>query len=155
MTRARKWIGLVAWLAASFTAGGIGSQFMPGAWYEALAKPTWTPPNWIFGPVWTLLYILMAVAAWLVWRRYGFKKARTALVLFLVQLVLNALWSYLFFGIHRIELALLDIALLWLLILAVTIVFWGKERLAGFLMLPYLAWVGFAACLNFALWQLN
>lgn len=155
MTMTKRLIGLLVWLTASFAAGGIGSQFMPGAWYEALVKPSWTPPNWVFGPVWTLLYILMGVAAWLVWKRDGFKEARAALSLFLVQLALNALWSYLFFGIHRIDLALFEIVVLWILILVVTSLFLTRERLAGLLMLPYLSWVGFATFLNFALWQLN
>jgi tryptophan-rich sensory protein len=97
----------------------------------------------------------MAVAAWLVWRRAGFTGSRLALTLFLAQLALNALWSYLFFGIHRPDLAFLEIVVLWAVILWVTVLFWRKVPLAGALLLPYLAWVGFASCLNFALWQLN
>lgn len=155
MSRVKIWLGLLGWLVSSLGAGAFGSQFMPGAWYESLVKPAWTPPNWVFGPVWTLLYILMAVAAWLVWKRYRFKEARLGLSLFVAQLVLNAAWSYLFFGIQRIDLALGDILALWTLILIVTILFWNRERLSGVMMLPYLAWVSFAVCLNFALWQLN
>jgi tryptophan-rich sensory protein len=128
---------------------------MPGAWYDALAKPAWTPPNAVFAPVWTILYVLMAVAAWLVWRRAGFMRAGVALSLFIAQLVLNALWSYLFFGAHRADLAFFEIVVLWAVILVVAVLFWREVRAAGVLMLPYLAWVGFAACLNFALWQLN
>jgi tryptophan-rich sensory protein len=128
---------------------------MPGAWYDALAKPAWTPPNAVFAPVWTVLYVLMAVAAWLVWRRAGFMRAGVALSLFIAQLVLNALWSYLFFGAHRADLAFFEIVVLWAVILVVAVLFWREVRAAGVLMLPYLAWVGFAACLNFALWQLN
>jgi tryptophan-rich sensory protein len=128
---------------------------MPGAWYASLAKPAWTPPDVVFAPVWTVLYILMGVAAWMVWRRAGFAGAGTALVLFIVQLVLNALWSYLFFGLHRADLAFLDIVALWVLILVAATLFWRVEWRAGALMIPYVVWVGFASCLNFALWRLN
>ena len=148
-------LGLVGWLAVSFGAGWIGSQFRPDAWYESLAKPAWNPPNAIFGPVWSVLYALMGVAAWLVWRRAGFKKASAALVLFVVQLALNALWSYLFFGLHRVDLAFFEILVLWVLILIVAVLFWREVWLSGTLMLPYLVWVGFASVLNFALWRLN
>ncbi len=155
MTAARNILGLVGWLVASFAAGWIGSRFMPGAWYEALAKPSWTPPGTVFAPVWTLLYALMGVAAWLVWRRAGFAGAGWALWLFIAQLVLNALWSYLFFGVHRIDLAFFEVVVLWGLILIVAVLFWREARAAGLLMLPYLAWVAFASCLTFALWQMN
>ena len=148
-------LGLVGWLAVSFAAGWMGSNFGPDAWYESLAKPAWNPPNAVFGPVWSGLYALMGVAAWLVWRRAGFRKASAGLVLFIVQLVLNALWSYLFFALHRVELAFFEILVLWSLILIVGILFWQKVKLAGALMLPYLVWVGFASVLNFALWRLN
>jgi tryptophan-rich sensory protein len=148
-------LGLIGWLAASFAAGWIGSRWMPGEWYAALAKPAWNPPNWIFGPVWTMLYVLMAVSAWLVWRQAGFGGAGGALSLFVVQLALNGVWSYLFFGLHRIDWALVDSAVMWGAILAVTVLFWGVNRTAGLILLPYLAWVSFATCLNFALWSLN
>lgn len=148
-------LGLAGWLAGSFAAGWIGSRYMPGEWYASLAKPSWNPPNTVFAPVWTLLYTLMAVAAWRVWRQAGFTGAGPALGLFIVQLALNALWTYLFFGLHRPDLAFLDIAVLWLAILGTGILFWRTDPTAGALMLPYLAWVSFAACLNFALWQLN
>jgi tryptophan-rich sensory protein len=128
---------------------------MPGAWYASLAKPALTPPNAIFAPVWTVLYVLMAVAAWLVWRRAGLGGAAVPLALFVVQLVLNALWSYLFFGLHRVDIAFFDIVALWLAILVVMVLFWRKDWRAGALMLPYLVWVGFASYLNFALWLLN
>lgn len=148
-------LGLIGWLLASFAAGWLGSRWMPGEWYAALAKPAWNPPNWIFGPVWTVLYVLMAVSAWLVWRQAGFGGAGVALGLFIVQLALNGLWSYLCFGLHRLDLALVDIALMWGAILAVTILFWGVNRIAGALLVPYLAWVSFASFLNFTLWLLN
>lgn len=155
MGTARSTIGLAVWLMVSFFAAGIGSQYLPGAWYASLAKPAWTPPNGIFAPVWTALYVMMAMAAWLVWRRAGFRAAGTALILFLVQLVLNALWSCLFFGLHRPDIAFVDIVALWLAILAVVVLFWRKDPRAGALLLPYLAWVSFASYLNFALWRLN
>jgi len=148
-------LALLGWLTVSFAAGVIGSQFRPDAWYESLVKPAWNPPNEIFGPVWSVLYALIGVAVWLTWRRAGFKGAGVALILFAVQLGLNALWSYLFFGLHRVDLAFFEILVLWSLILIVGILFWRESRLAGVLMLPYLAWVGFASVLNYVLWQLN
>lgn len=147
--------GLIGWVLISFAAGAIGSQYTPGSWYAALAKPVWTPPGAVFAPVWTMLYLMMGVAAWLVWRRRGVAGAGAALAAFLAQLILNALWSYLFFGLHRIGLAMIDIAALWALILVIAVLFWREDRRAGALMVPYLAWVGFAACLNFAIWRLN
>lgn len=155
MDTARILLGLAGWLAASFAAGWIGSRYLPGEWYAGLAKPSWTPPSVVFAPVWLSLYALMGVAAWLVWRRAGFAGAGPALGLFIGQLVLNALWSYLFFGLHRPGTAFLDIVVLWLLILVVAILFGRVSRVAGAMLLPYLAWVGFAACLNFAIWRLN
>lgn len=136
-------------------AGWIGSQFMPGEWYVSLVKPAWTPPNVVFAPVWTALYVLMGVAAWLVWRRSGFSGAMVPLVLFIVQLVLNALWSYLFFGAHQPMLAFFEIVILWIVILLTLVCFWRMSLLAGVLLLPYLCWVGFASALNFQIWRLN
>ncbi len=149
------WMGLIFWLAVTFTAAYIGSRFQPGAWYAGLVKPSLTPPAWIFGPVWTLLYAMMATAAWLVWSRYGWAKALGSLSLFLGQLALNALWSYLFFGLHRPGLALLVIVALWLAILGTFMAFWRSHPPAGLLLLPYLFWVSFATYLNYQLWQLN
>ena len=149
------WIGLIFWLAVTFTAAWIGSWFQPGEWYAGLVKPTLTPPAWIFGPVWTLLYVMMAAAAWLVWRRYGWANAIVPLGLFLGQLALNALWSYLFFGLQRPGLALLDIVALWLAILVTFMAFWRSQPPAGLLLLPYLLWVSFATYLNFQFWRLN
>jgi tryptophan-rich sensory protein len=154
-SRTRTILGLVAALAASFAPGWFGSQFMPGVWYAQLVKPSWTPPNWLFGPVWTALYAMMAVAAWLVWKRDGFRRAGLALGVFIVQLVLNGVWSWLFFGLQQIALAFFEIVALWAAILAATVLFWRRARPAGILMLPYLAWVTYAAALNFALWRMN
>jgi tryptophan-rich sensory protein len=154
----REWLGLAVFLALSFSAAALGGLAMrggPGAWYEALAKPTWTPPGWLFGPVWTLLYTLMAVAAWLVWREAGLSGARWALGLFALQLVLNAAWTPLFFGLHRPGWAFAEICALFIAITATTAAFFARSPAAGTLMLPYLGWVGFAAALNFAIWRLN
>lgn len=151
----RTLLGLIAWVVASLAAGWIGSQFMPGEWYASLAKPAWTPPDAVFAPVWTVLYVLMGVAAWLVWRKVGLSLATVPLVLFIVQLALNALWSYLFFGAHRPMLAFFEIVVLWLVILLTLVGFWRIRPLAGALLLPYLCWVGFASALNFELWRLN
>ncbi len=154
-TKPSSWIGLGCWLAVTLAAAWIGSRFQPGDWYAGLIKPALTPPAWVFGPVWTLLYVMMATAAWLVWRRYGLVKAIGRLGLFLGQLALNALWSYLFFGLQRPGLAFLDIAVLWLAILATFIAFWRSYPAAGVLLLPYLLWVSFATYLNFQFWRLN
>jgi translocator protein len=150
----RRWLALVGWIALPLLAGAFGSQFMPGEWYARLEKPDWNPPSWVFGPVWTTLYLLMGVAAWLVWDRHR-GAARVALALFVVQLVFNAMWSYLFFGLQAPGLAFAEIVLLWLLIVATAVLFWRARRVAGVLLLPYLAWVSFAAVLNFTIWQLN
>jgi benzodiazapine receptor len=143
------------WIVGALAAGWVGSRFMPGEWYASLAKPAWTPPNAVFGPVWTALYVLMGIAAWLVWREVGFSGAATALVLFIVQLGLNALWSYLFFGAHQPMIALFEIIVLWFVILFTLLAFWKVKPLAGALLLPYLCWVGFASGLNLQLWRLN
>ena len=150
-------IGLAAWLLASYVAAGIGGAASVGAgsFYTQLVRPDWAPPASVFGPVWTVLYTLMGIAAWLVWRVGGFRAARTALGLFLVQLALNALWSWLFFGWHLGALAFADILVLWASIVATAIAFWRISRPAGALLVPYLLWVGFAAVLNYRVWQLN
>ncbi len=151
----RRWAGLAACLLITFCAAALGALFMPGEWYAGLHKPAWNPPAWIFGPVWTMLYAAMAVAAWLVWVRGGWRGEGRALALFLVQLALNAAWSPLFFGLHRIGLALAEILLLWAAIAAMMAAFFRIRRAAGWLLVPYLAWVSFAAVLNFTLWRLN
>ncbi|MFO7653764.1 MAG: TspO/MBR family protein [Candidatus Krumholzibacteriia bacterium] len=152
-----QFIGLAAWLLVSFAAAAIGAVATAGAgsFYSLLARPDWAPPSSVFGPVWTVLYALMGVAAWLVWRVDGFRAARTPLGLFLVQLAVNALWSWLFFGWRLGAAAFADILLLWTLISLTMIAFWRLRPLAGALLVPYLVWVTFAAALNFAIWQLN
>jgi len=147
--------------AASASAGRNTS---PGAaltavsvrdWYQTLSKPAWTPPDWVFGPVWTTLYFLMALAAWLVWRRTGWSTGRTALVLFALQLVLNAAWSPLFFSLHSPGIALVDIILLWAAIAATLWSFGRISALAASLFVPYLMWVSYATALNWAIWRMN
>lgn len=126
-------------------------------WYPTLIKPGFNPPNWIFAPVWTVLYIMMGVAAGLVWDRIDYDKetVKKALVFFIIQLGLNASWSYLFFGLHNPMLAGLEIILLWLMIYETYIQFDKINKVAGYLLIPYLAWVSFAAVLNASIWWLN
>jgi tryptophan-rich sensory protein len=149
------WLGLIFWLGLCFAAAWAGSRFPPGAWYAGLVKPALTPPSWVFGPVWTLLYILMGVAAWMVWQRRGRAGVPLALTLFLLQLGLNVLWSFLFFGLQQPGLALLDIIALWLAILASLLAFRRLHRPAAGLLVPYLLWVSFAIYLNLQFWRLN
>jgi tryptophan-rich sensory protein len=130
-------------------------MFMPGQWYMALKKPPLNPPAWVFAPVWSVLYALMAVAAWLIWKRAGFAAQFRPLLLFITQLGLNALWAPLFFGLHRPDLAFGEIVMLWLAIAATMATFSFFNRVAAWLLAPYLAWVSFATFLNFELWRLN
>jgi tryptophan-rich sensory protein len=159
MSRNSKWIrdtlGLAVWLLLSGLAALMGAQFGPGDWYTQINKPDWTPPSWVFGPVWTFLYLSMAVAAWLVWRSGGWKANRKELSCYLAQLAANGLWSWLFFGERLIGLAFLDILVMLIMIAVTTVLFWKKSAIAGVLMIPYLLWVGFAAALNYRLWALN
>ena len=156
-TKQKQIAGLVAWLLCSFTAAVIGgaASIQAGPFYTQLVRPAWAPPASIFGPVWTGLYVLMGIAAWLVWRVGGFRAATSALTLFLVQLGLNALWSWLFFGWHRGDLAFAHILVLWAVIIGTLIAFWRIRPFAGALLVPYLLWVSFAAALNHAVWRLN
>ena len=149
--------GLVGWLLVSFAASVVGAvaSIQAQSFYGELTQPSWAPPGWVFGPVWTTLYALMGVAAWLVWREGGFRKNKTSLSLFLVQLVVNALWSWLFFAWHLGAYALIDLIALWLLIIATLVTFWRVKPLAGTLLVPYLLWVSFAGILNYTVWQLN
>lgn len=153
----RQIAGLAAWLVATFVAAAIGAaaSVNAGTFYAQLVRPAWAPPGWLFGPVWTVLYFAMGVAAWLVWRAAGFRAARTALTLFLVQLALNALWSWLFFGWHLGAPAFAEVLLLWVLIVATLVAFRRVRPLAAWLLVPYLLWVSFASVLNYAVWQLN
>ena len=146
---------LLGFIAACFLAALTGAAFRPGEWYERLAKPAWRPPNRLFAPVWTVLYLTIAVSGWLVWREAGFAGAALPLAVYGLQLVLNAAWTPLFFGLHRPDLGFLDIALVWLSIVATIALFYPLHAWAALLLLPYLAWVMFAAALNFAIWRLN
>lgn len=148
----RKAAALLFLILLTFLAPLAGIFSEPGPWYAGLVKPAWNPPAWLFGPVWTFLYLSMAVAAWGVWKKAGWSPA---LNLWLAQFVLNALWSPLFFGLHQMGLAFAEIVLLWAAVLATFLSFLKVERWAGWLLAPYLAWVSFAAVLNFTLWRLN
>lgn len=157
ISRQKQFVGLVAWLGLSFIAAGIGgiASARAGSFYTELVRPEWAPPPSVFGPVWTVLYALMGIAAWLVWRVDGFRSARTALTLFIVQLAVNTVWSWLFFAWQLGGLAFADILLMWVLIAATIVSFWRIRPLAGALLIPYLVWVSFAGALNYAVWQLN
>ena len=157
MTHAKQFLGLVGWLLLSFVAAAIGAvaSVQAADFYQQLAQPSWAPPSSVFGPVWSVLYVLMGIAAWLAWREGGWRRQRGVLTLFVIQLALNALWSWLFFGWHRGALAFVDIVLLWLLSVATVLGFWRVRALSGALLLPYLGWVSFASALNFAVWHLN
>jgi tryptophan-rich sensory protein len=152
------WIELVGWLALCFSVAGIGGKWTSREipeWYRTLARPAIAPPNWVFGPVWTLLYVLMAVAAWRVGLSAPSPARDWALGLFLAQLALNLAWSWIFFHRHAIGLALAEIALLWIAIGATTMVFSRLTAVAAWLMAPYWAWVSFASLLNWGFWRLN
>jgi benzodiazapine receptor len=149
-------LGLTLWLLVTFAAPGIGAFLgAPDEWFKMLAKPSWNPPSWLFGPVWTTLYVLMAVAAWLVWRQGGFARQRGPLALYLIQLTLNAAWTPVFFGLHAPGPAFAVIAVLWIGIFATMVAFRKAHRTAAWLLAPYLAWVSFASVLNFTIWRLN
>jgi tryptophan-rich sensory protein len=153
------WAALTGFIAVSVGTGALGGWITSDAvqtWYPTLNKPSWNPPNWLFAPVWTVLYVMMAIAAWLVWKKDArFAGVRAALILFFVQLALNLLWSALFFAARSPGLALIEVAVLWLAVAATLYAFITVSRPGGLLMLPYLAWVSFAAILNFAIWRLN
>lgn len=156
-SRRKDVLGLVASFVVTFVAAFIGARASVEArsLYDQLVQPAWSPPPWVFGPVWTTLYALMAIAAWLVWRSRDSRGVGGALALYVVQLVLNALWSWLFFAWKLGGWAFADVVLLWLAILATVAAFWRLRPVAGLLLTPYLLWVGFAAVLNFVLWQQN
>lgn len=150
-------IGLVGWFMLCFAAAYVGAMgsFQAPTFYAQLTQPDWAPPAWLFGPVWTVLYAMMAVAVWLVWRQGGGKQNRAALVWFIWQLALNALWSWVFFAWQLGLASFINIGLLWLSIVITLWLFRPVSRLAAWLLLPYLLWVSFAAFLNFTMWRLN
>lgn len=154
----REWLALAGFVGAAVAVQIVASALtFPHVreWYPALAKPPWTPPAWVFGPVWTALYLMMAVAAWLVWREAGWSEGKTALTMWFVQLALNGAWSGLFFALRSPLAGLVDIVLLWAAIAATILLFAPVSRVAAGLLLPYLLWVSYAAALNFAIWRLN
>lgn len=145
-------LALLGIIVLTFLAPAAGAFTPPREWYQMLNKPSWNPPPWIFGPVWMLLYLGMAVAAWLVWKRVG---QGHALRLYIVQLALNAAWTPVFFGAHEMGAAFIVIVSMWIVIFLTLRAFWAVSRPAGLLFVPYLAWVTFASVLNFTLWRLN
>ena len=151
------WRGLIGWLLASLATGAVGALATrnAGEFYASLVRPAWAPPGWLFGPVWTTLYVLMGVAAWLVWRKGGWAGAAGALSLFMAQLVCNAAWSWFFFAWRRGALAFAGVVVLLGLIIATLVAFARIHRLAAVLLLPYLAWVTFATALTYAIWRAN
>jgi benzodiazapine receptor len=145
-------LSLLVFLAICFVAAGSGALYSPGPWYKSLKRPSWTPPDWAFPVVWTILYIMIAIAGWLVWKADGFG---SALAVWSANIVVNALWSYFMFGRKNIALALADVALLWLLTAAFIVIANGVDETAGWLFVPYLVWVSIASALNFEVWRLN
>ncbi|QOV90876.1 TspO/MBR family protein [Humisphaera borealis] len=153
----RNAVALTGFIILCLAAGGIGGWLTSDAvrsWYPTLVKPSWNPPPWIFGPVWTTLYVMMGIAAFLVWRAHS-KLGTRALTLFAIQLLLNVAWSWIFFSQRQIGWAAVEVVVLLLAIIATTALFWRVSRPAGALMFPYIAWVSFASFLNFTIWQLN
>jgi benzodiazapine receptor len=153
-----RYLGLIAFLALSLAVsviGGVITAASVSTWYPTLQKPPFNPPNWIFAPVWTTLYILMAIAGWRVWRQTAQRISDRPMILYGLQLGLNLLWSILFFGLQAVGWALVDVVALLLVIVATTLLFWRIDRFAGLLFLPYLAWTSFASVLNASIWWLN
>ncbi len=142
-------------LAICYGVAFFAAQFQPDTWYTALEKPAWTPPEWVFAPVWSLLYGMMAVAAWLVWQRRDSDGVAAALAAFAFQLVLNGAWSWLFFGLNLVTVALAEILLLWLAVALTTVLFFRQRALAGWLLVPYLIWLSYAVSLNAGIAALN
>lgn len=149
------YLGLLGFIVACVATALSGAIFGPDDWYRQLKKPSWQPPDWLFGPAWMVFYALIAVAGWLVWSKAGFAGAALPLALYFLQLVLNALWSAIFFGMRRIGLAAVETVLMWFVILATIVAFYPIEPRAAWLMVPYLLWVTFAFVLNVTVWRLN
>lgn len=147
--------GFIFWVVLTFAVAAFGSAFQPGEWYGQLNKPVLNPPDYIFGPVWTVLYLLMAISAWMVWKKYGLRNAKLPLALFLFQLILNALWSWLFFGLQMPGVAFVEILILWVVIIATIVSFWRFYFPAGAILIPYIIWVSFAVYLNWSIWRMN
>lgn len=153
------WVVLLIFVGVCESVGFLGSIFTAGeiaGWYADLLKPEWVPPNYIFAPVWTVLYALMGFSAWLVWKdKKPFKEREGALWVFLIQLILNGIWTPIFFGAHEVGIALAVIVVLLGAVALTTVLFYRINKLAGLLFVPYLAWVGFATALNASILMLN
>lgn len=146
---------LIPFAAGCFVAAAMGAVFRPGEWYKRLDKPRWRPPDWLFAPVWTALYLAIAVSGWLVWREAGMSGAALPLGVYATQLLLNAAWTPIFFGLKRPDLAAAGIVMLWVAIVATIVQFYPVSATAAWLLVPYLAWVSFAAALAFSVWRRN
>lgn len=153
------YIKLIVSLVIPQLVGGFGVFFMGDSvstWYQTLEKPFFNPPSWVFGPVWLILYLLMGISAYLIWRKIGENKdAKKAMNIYWVHLLLNASWTPIFFGLHNIGLAFMNIIILWILILILIIKFWKISKTASYLLIPYIAWVTIATVLNASIWYLN
>ncbi len=157
MSIPRQIAGLACWILLCAAAAAVGAlaSVEASTFYQQLSRPGWAPPAWLFAPVWTALYTLMGISAWLVWRTHRFNGARTALALFILQLAVNALWTWIFFAWNLGAIAFAEILLLWCLVVATIVWFWRLNMLAAMLLFPYLAWVTFAVALTLSTWQLN
>jgi len=151
----RRFASLVVFVLLCFSVAATGRFFPPDSWYASLARPTYAPPNWVFGPVWTVLYLLMAISGWLVWTERDSASKRLAMLAYSAQLLLNATWSAIFFGLHQPGWALFEICLLWAAILTTMLLFHHHSKIAAALFMPYLAWVSFATLLNYGFWSFN
>jgi len=151
----KRFIACVIFIVIAYLPAVIGSQFLPGSWYGTLQKPIWTPPGWIFGPVWTMLYLMIGISGFLAWEKGDPEKRFRPFTVYGLQLLANTLWSWLFFGLHRPGFALVDLFLLWLLVLINIALFAGRSRTSAWLLMPYFAWLTFAGALNWAIFRLN
>lgn len=154
-----KFLAPLGFILISQLAGVVGSFFTAPAistWYSTLNKPSFNPPSWVFGPAWITLYTLMGIASYLIWQKRGDNSlVKTALIIFFIHLVFNALWSVIFFGLHSPMWAFVEILFLWAMILLLIIIFYKIDRRAAYLLVPYILWVSFASILNFSIWRLN
>jgi tryptophan-rich sensory protein len=153
-----RWLSLVGWIVLCFAVAGISSTWTANevnGWYRTLVRPSYAPPNWLFGPVWTLLYLLMAIAAWQVWQSPPSTLRNVGIALFLMQLALNFAWPWVFFRLHALGAGLVEIIALWIAIAATMFVFRRISPAATWMLAPYLAWVSFATALNAGFWRLN
>ena len=153
--RSKDLVGLAFWVVLTFSVAALASQFEPDEWYTNIAKPTWTPPGWLFGPVWGILYLSMSVSTWLVWLQRHKTAVSRSLIFYFAQLAINGIWSWLFFGRQWIGLALIDLIVLVILVAITVVMFLRVRKTAGLMLLPYLLWISFSAALNFQIWRMN